>query len=52
MDNIKSLYEWTDRITIIHTIKILQDSGISKEDIIQQLDLTEQEYEKMLKITN
>lgn len=46
MENINDLYEWADYITIMHMIKILQDSGLTKEDIMRELALTKQDYEK------
>lgn len=49
MNNFDDLKEWADKIALKHTIKILQDSGLSKEKIIDELNLTEKEYSQTLK---
>ena len=47
MNNFEDLKQWTDEVTLYHTIKILQDSGLSKDQIITELNLTETEYNKV-----
>ena len=48
MESINELYKWADDIMIIHTIKILQDSGLTEEDIMRELELTKEDYEKIV----
>lgn len=48
MKNFDDFIKQTDENILYHTIKILLDSGLSKEEIIRELDLTEKIYNKTL----
>ena len=48
MSKFEDFVKEADENVLHHTIKILLDSGLDKEEIIRELELTENEYNKAL----
>lgn len=48
----KELKEWAKDNNILHIVKILIESGLSNKEIINELKISDKEYEDIIKKIN